>query len=220
MQFPGSYANSEPVVGSYASTSSIRDVIVSRTSPASNPGTHALTLSSDNRSQYYANSQPGVPSSYSSGLAGPLDSELAFDEDEEDDLPTPRPGEHETVEEMMWDANPAAMLQQTRPEIRSHDFCVPTGPRPSENTPLLHTTNGDLRRRVSTVSLKPRPVGRSTFRQTVRILAKYKRAYTHTQNSCSTLAPCFSASGCSVNLWPSHMRAGEWEPSSSSSTDT
>ncbi|KZV75580.1 hypothetical protein PENSPDRAFT_571205 [Peniophora sp. CONT] len=62
------------------------------------------------------------------------------------------------------------MLQQTRPETRetrSHDFSVPTGPRPSEQTPLLHAPSGDLHRRVSTVSLKPRPPGRSTFRQTL-----------------------------------------------------
>ncbi|VDB99826.1 unnamed protein product [Peniophora sp. CBMAI 1063] len=152
MPFSGSTSDPEHFVGSYASTSSIRDAIISH-----------------NRSQYYANSQPGVPSSYSSGFAGPLDAELAFDEEDEDDLPTPRPGEHDTVEEMMWDANPAALLQpppETR-EIRGHNFSVPTGPRPSEHTPLLHHASGDLRRRVSTVSLKPRPVGRSTFRQTL-----------------------------------------------------
>ena len=107
------------------------------------------------------------------------DHEEDIDEEDEDDLPTPRPGEHETVEEMMWDANPAALLHvqpETR-EIRTHNFSVPTGPRPSEHTPLLHHASGDLRRRVSTVSLKPRAPGRSTFKQTVCGLSVQKSAH-------------------------------------------
>jgi hypothetical protein len=130
----------------------------------------------DNRIQYQAGRQAGVPSSFRELGALDLDFDYTRDDaegrlhgtdvfdDDDDELPTPRPGScspPDSLDEVV--AHLRTVGAPSFPEMRE----VPV----SEYTPLLLPHRGSratLRRRVSAVSIAARPPGKSTFRQTVR----------------------------------------------------